>query len=316
MGLLVTDFLAEHFPAIMDYNFTADIEKQFDVIADGDLEWHRMIETFYGPFHKRVEKTLDTASRVRGRRDLGTDPQSGLTVLTQMTRFGPVVQIGTKEELGEEGKPRFANLRPGQSIETVTLEEALDLFKLPRTMPPYKGQDVTISAGRYGPYVKFGEAFISLPRGEDPLTIDEARIQEIIEAKLHEDKPVATYKGKPVTKGKGRFGPFLKWEGIFVNIPKRIDPEHVTPEQVHELLEAKLEKEANRYIQQWEKEKLSIENGRWGPYIRSGKKFVTLPKIDGQKWTPESAALLTLEEVKAIINGEVPESLKAKIGAA
>jgi DNA topoisomerase-1 len=226
------------------------------------------------------------------------------------------VQIGTKEELGEEGKPRFANLRPGQSIETVSLEEALDLFKLPRTLPQYKGQDVTIGAGRYGPYVKFGEAFISLPRGEDPITIDEARVHEIIEAKLHEDQPVATYKGKPVTKGKGRFGPFLKWEGIFVNIPKRIDPEHVTPEQVHELLEAKLEKEANRYIQQWEKEKLSIENGRWGPYIRNGKKFITLPKIDGQKWTPESAALLTLEEVKAIINGEVPESLKAKIGAA
>jgi len=315
MGLLVTDFLAEHFSTVMDYHFTAGIEKRFDVIAEGDLEWHAMIGEFYGPFHQRVEETLDTASRVRGRRELGLDPKTGLTVLTQMTRFGPVVQIGTREELGEDGKPTFANLRPGQSIETVTLEEALDLFKLPRSLPSYKGLEVTIGAGRYGPYVKHGETFISLPRGEDPLTIEEARIHEIIDAKIREDQPVATYKGKPVTKGKGRFGPFLKYEGIFVNIPKRIDPDHITQEQVHELLEAKLEKEANRYVQQWEKEKLAIENGRWGPFIRNGKKSVSLPKIDGLKWTSESAALITLEEVKAILDGQVPDSLRAKIAA-
>lgn len=316
IGLLVTDFLAEHFPSIMDYHFTADIEKQFDVIADGDLEWHKMIQTFYGPFHKRIEETLDTASRVRGRRDLGTEPKTGLTILTQMTRFGPVVQIGTKEELGEDVKPRFASLRHGQSIETISLEEALDLFKLPRTLPAYKGLEVTIGAGRYGPYIKHGESFISIPRGEDPLTIEEDRVHEIIEAKQKEDQPVATYKGSPVTKGKGRFGPFLKWEGLFVNIPKKIDPDHITPDEVHDLLAAKVEKEAKRYILQWEKEKIAIENGRWGPFIRHGKKFVALPKIDGQKWTSASAALLTLEEVKAILNGELPDSIRTKISAA
>lgn len=313
MGLLVTDFLNENFPSIMDYNFTADIEKQFDVIAEGDLLWNKMIGEFYGPFHEKVEETLENAGRVRGRRDLGTDPESGLTLLTQMTRFGPVVQIGTKEELGEDGKPRFANLKPGQSIETITAEEALELFKLPRYLDNYKGEGVMIGAGRFGPYVKHGETFISLPKDEDPLSISQERAQELIDAKLKEDAPITTYKGKPVSKGKGRFGPFLKYDGIFINIPKKIDPDHITQEEAHNLIAAKLEKEANRFIQQWEKEKLAIENGRWGPFIRQGKKSVALPRLDGKKFTSESAALLTLEEVKAILEGTFPDSAKAKL---
>ena len=313
MGLLVTDFLSENFPIILDYNFTADIEKQFDIIAEGQLVWNKMIADFYGPFHQTVEETLDTAGRVRGRRDLGTDPVSGKIILTQMTRFGPVVQIGAREEMGEDEKPRFANLRPGQSIETITLEEALDLFKLPRTLASYHGKEVLIGAGRFGPYVKHGDQFISLPKGEDPLTISEERAHEIIDAKIHEDRPVATYKGKPVTKGKGRFGPFIKWEGIFVNIPKKYDPDHLTPVQINELLEAKLEKEANRYIQQWDKEKITIENGRWGPFIRKGKKAINIPKIDGERVTAEIAAQLTLDEVKEIIEGGMPESVKKKM---
>src|SRR5688500_596868 len=228
MGLLVTDFLNENFSEVMDYNFTAEIEKQFDIIAEGDLVWNKMIESFYGPFHQLVEETLDSAARVRGRRDLGIDPVSGQTILTQMTRFGPVVQIGTREEVGEEEKPRFASLRPGQSIETITLEEALELFKLPKTLEEYNGKEVVIGVGRFGPYVKHGDAFISIPRGEDPLEIDDKRAYEIIEQKLHEDAPIATYKGLHVSKGKGRCGPFLKWEGVFVNIPKKYDPEHIT----------------------------------------------------------------------------------------
>jgi DNA topoisomerase-1 len=313
MGLLVTDFLNENFGQVMDYNFTADIEKQFDIIADGNLVWNKMIATFYGPFHQSVEETLDSVGRVRGRRELGIDPVSGQTILTQMTRFGPVVQIGTKEEMGEDEKPQFASLRQGQSIETITLEEALELFKLPRTLPDYKGKEVLIGLGRFGPYVKHGDAFISIPRTEDPHEITEARAHEIIEAKLHEDRPVATYKDKPVTKGKGRFGPFLKWEGTFVNIPKKYDPEHITQKQMIELLEAKLEKEANRYIQQWDKEKISIENGRWGPFIRKGKKAINIPKIDGERMTAEVAAQLTLDEVKEIIAGGMPKSVEKKV---
>jgi DNA topoisomerase I len=312
--LLVTDFLNENFPQIMDYNFTADIEKQFDIIAEGNLVWNKMIREFYGPFHQTVEETLDSAARVRGRRDLGIDPESGQTILTQMTRFGPVVQIGTREEMGEDEKPKFANLRPGQSIETISLEEALELFKLPRAMPEYKGKEVLIGTGRFGPYVKHGDQFISLPRGEDPLEITEERAQEIIDARIHEDRPIATYKGKPVTKGKGRFGPFLKWEGTFVNIPKKYDPEHLTEKEAFLLLEAKLEKEANRFIQQWEKEKISIENGRWGPFIRKGKKAINIPKIEGERLSADVAAQLTLEEVKEIIEGSIPDSVKKKMG--
>lgn len=312
MGLLVTDFLNENFSQVMDYNFTADIEKQFDIIAEGDLVWNKMIESFYGPFHQTVEETLDTVGRVRGRRDLGIDPVSGQTILTQMTRFGPVVQIGTREEVGEEEKPRFASLRQGQSLETITLEEAMELFKLPKSLADYKDKEVVVGIGRFGPYVKHGDAFISIPRGEDPLELTDERAQDIIDAKLHEDRPIATYKGQPVTRGKGRFGPFLKWEGTFVNIPKRIDPDLITPKQVIELLDAKLEKESNRYIQQWEKEKIAIENGRWGPFIRKGKKAIAIPKINGERITQEAAALLTLEEVKQIIGGGEPEPTKKK----
>ncbi len=313
MGLLVTDFLNDNFSEVMDYGFTAEIEKQFDIIADGDLIWNKMIETFYGPFHQTVEETLEGAARVRGRRDLGIDPTTGQTILTQMTRFGPVVQIGSREEMAEDQKPRFASLRPGQSIETITLEEAVELFKLPKTLSSYLDQEVMIGVGRFGPYVKHGEAFISIPRGEDPLEITDERAREIIDAKLFEDRPIATYKDKPVTQGKGRFGPFLKWEGTFVNIPKRIDPDTITKQQVMELLEAKLEKEANRYIQQWEKEKIAIENGRWGPFIRKGKKSIGIPKIDGERMPQEVAAQLTLEEVKEIIEGGMPDSVKKKM---
>ncbi len=313
MGLLVTDFLNDNFSEVMDYGFTAEIEKQFDIIADGDLIWNKMIEAFYGPFHQTVEETLEGAARVRGRRDLGIDPTTGQTILTQMTRFGPVVQIGSREEMAEDQKPRFASLRPGQSIETITLEEAVELFKLPKTLSPYLDQEVMIGIGRFGPYVKHGEAFISIPRGEDPLEITDERAHEIIDAKLFEDRPIATYKDKPVTQGKGRFGPFLKWEGTFVNIPKRIDPDTITKQQVMELLEAKLEKEANRFIQQWEKEKIAIENGRWGPFIRKGKKSIGIPKIDGERMPQEVAALLTLEEVKEIIEGGMPDSVKKKM---
>jgi DNA topoisomerase-1 len=316
MGLLVTDFLNEHFSTIMDYNFTAEIEKKFDIIADGKLVWNKMIKDFYTPFHKTVEETRENAERARGRRDLGVDKETGHTILTQMTRFGPVVQIGAREEMGEEEKPRFANLRPGQSIETITLEEAMELFKLPRTLAPYKDQEVLIGVGRFGPYVKHGEQFISLPKGEDPLEISQERAIEIIEAKLHEDRPVATYKGKDITKGKGRFGPFLKWDGIFVNIPKRYDPDTLSQDEMFELISAKVEKEANRYIQQWDKEKISIENGRWGPFIRKGKKAINIPKINGERLTPEEAKLLTLEEVLEIIDGKMPESVVKKVGTA
>lgn len=313
MGILVTDFLSEHFDEIMDYGFTAECEKEFDTIAEGRLEWHQMISDFYGPFKEGLEHTKENAERAKGRRVLGTDEASGHTILVQMTRYGPAVQIGTKEEVGEEGKPRFAGLKPGQSMDSVTLEEALELFQLPKSLGTYQDAEVSVGTGRYGPYVKHGDAFISIPRGTDPLTVDLEQAIEVIKQKAEQDKPVGTYKGKPITKGKGRFGPFVKWDGMFVNIPRKYDPDNLTLEEMHTLIAAKVEKEANRYIQRWEKEKISIENGRWGPFIRNKRKSVALPKINGEKMTSEQAATLTLEEVKEIIGGEVPKSVTERL---
>lgn len=310
IGMVVTDFLEEHFREIMDYSFTADIEEQFDTIAEGSLRWDEMIEHFYNPFSENVETTIQEASRARGKRILGTDENTNHTILVQMTKYGPVVQIGTREEVGEEGKPQFANLRPGQSMETITLEEALELFQLPKTLGNYKDEEVSVGVGRYGPYVKHGDSFVSLAKGEDPLEVDLDRAIELIKAKQQENQPVGYFREKPITKGKGRFGPYLKWNEIYVNVPRKMNFDDLSDEEMHELIKAKIEKEANRYIQRWESEKLAIENGRWGPFIRSGRKSISFPKINGKKVTQEIASELSLDEVKMLVKGEVPEKLK------
>lgn len=311
MGMVVTDYLQDKFGDIMDYSFTAEIEKEFDDIADGKMNWVKMVDEFYHPFHSNVQNALETSARATGERILGKDPDSGLTVLVRMTRFGkPAVQIGSKEELGESGKPKFANLNAGQTIETITLEDALKLFSLPKTLGTYQGQEVSIGIGRFGPYVRHGEVFVSIPRGEDPLEVDMEKATELIKAKQAADAPIGTYKGLPISKGSGRFGPFLKWNDLYVNVPKKYNLNTITVEQAHELIEAKINKEANRYIQQWEKEEIAIENGRWGPFIRFKKNNVAIPKINGKKVTQEDAANLSLEEVKDIIEAALPGSFK------
>lgn len=313
MGMVVVDFLMEHFRDIMDYGFTAGIEKQFDDIADGKEKWVEMLGDFYEPFHATVEETLENADRATGERILGKDPESGRTLLVRMSRLGkPVVQIGKPEELEEGEKPKFANLRPGQSIETLELNEALELFELPKTLGEYEGQEVSVGLGRFGPYVRHGDTFISIPRGEDVMEVDLDRALELIREKRKADAPIGTYKGQPITKGKGRFGPFLKWNDLYVNIPRRIDFDAVTLEQAHELIEAKVEKEANRYIHRWENEGISVENGRWGPYIRFKRKNIKIPKVNGEKVTSETATELTLEQVKAMIEAEVPDAFGKK----
>ncbi len=312
MGMLVSDFLSEHFSNIMEYSFTAEIEKNFDHIAGGGQKWNDMIDEFYQPFHATVEDTLENADRATGERILGNDPETGRTLLTRMSRFGPLVQIGTGDELKEDEKPRYANLRPGQSLETITFEEALDLFKLPKSLGDYEGHEVIIGVGRYGPYVKYNEAFISLGRGSDPLEVTKEQAIVLIEEKKKADAPVGTYKGLPITKGKGRFGPFLKWNEMFINIPRRFDPETISTEEMHELIAAKIEKEANRYIQKWDDLKLAVENGRWGPFIRYNKKSIKIPKIDGERMTSEQAKEMSLEEVKALVEAEYPDAFKPK----
>jgi len=314
LGMLVSDFLSEHFNNIMTYGFTADIEKDFDVIAAGGKEWEKMLGEFYRPFHATVTDAMENAERATGERILGTDPASGRTLLVRMTKFGtPVAQIGAQNELNEDEKPRYANLRPGQSMSTITMEESLELFKLPKKLGTYKDQEVIVAVGRFGPYVKFGESFISIPKGNDPLEVKMDFAQTLIDAKLEADKPIAHYKEKPITKGSGRFGPFVKWDEFFVNIPKRFDPAILTAEEAIELVKIKEEKEANRYIHRWEDLKLSVENGRWGPLVRFGKKKFNLPKKeDGSRVTPEEAAKFTLEQVKEMVEESIPGAFAEK----
>lgn len=316
LGMIVSDFLTQHFQAIMNYSFTAEIEEQFDEVAEGKIEWRKLLKDFYTPFHTTVEDTLENAERATGERILGKDPSTGYNLLVRMSRYGPVVQIGSPEELTADEKPRYANLKPGQNMETVTFEEALDAFKLPRTLGDYEDLEVTIGAGRFGPYVKHGDKFISIPRGEDPLELSFERAIELIQIKQKEDAPIDTYKGHEVTQGKGRFGPFLKWNGLFVNIPRRFDPDKLTKEEMHELIDAKIEKEANRYIHNWEEEKISVQNGRWGPFIKFKKKNVKIPKKDdGKRVTSEEAKAFTLEYVKELIVAEIPDAFKKKTRA-
>lgn len=314
LGMVVTDFLSEHFKNVMDYSFTANIENEFDEIASGKKVWNTMIGNFYEPFHKTVEDTMENAERAKGEHELGADPESGKPVVARLGRFGPMVQIGSVED---EEKPRFATLKPNQSIETITLQEALDLFKLPFTLGDYEGSEVSVGAGRFGPYVKYGETFISIPRGEDPLTVDMARAIEIIKEKQEADAPVGYYEGKPVSKGKGRFGPFIKWEDLFVNVPRAYNFDNLSQKDIDELISKKVEKEANRFIQQWPEEKIALENGRWGPFIRFGKLMLKLDKTpEGEKPTPESAATLNLEDVKKMIVAQVPDAFEKKKKAA
>lgn len=312
IGAVVNDFLIQYFPDILDFNFTARVEEEFDEIAEGKMKWTDMLEEFYRPFHKTVEKTSENSERASGERALGTDPKTGKPVIVRIGRFGPLAQIGeTNEETGE--KAVFASLRKEQSIESITLQEALDLFKLPMNLGSYKNKEVVIGVGRFGPYVKWGESYISIPRAEDPLKVDMDRAIELIEEKEQADAPIAYSHGKPVTKGKGRFGPFIKHGDLFINVPRAYNFDNLSQSDIDELVSKKLEKEANRYIQQWPEEKIAIENGRWGPFIRFGKLMLKLGKNEqGEKFTAEDLSVLSLDEVKTMITEQVPNAFEKK----
>ncbi|MEP6677015.1 MAG: type I DNA topoisomerase, partial [Ferruginibacter sp.] len=313
LGLVVTDFLNQHFDNVMDYSFTANIEEEFDKVAEGKMNWGKMVGEFYKPFHEDVAHTLENAERAKGERDLGVDTVTGKPVIARMGRYGPMVQIGKQED---EEKPKFAKLKATQSIETISMEEAMDLFRLPLVLGEYEGQEVSVNIGRFGPYVKWGEAFISIPKGEEPLDVELDRAVEIINAKQKEDAPIGFYQDKPITKGKGRFGPFIKWNDMFINIPRAYNFDTLTQSDCDELIEKKIEKEANRFIQQWPEEKISIENGRWGPFIKFNKKMMKLfGKEDKTKYTPEELSAITLEDVKKMILVQDPKAFDKKAAA-
>jgi DNA topoisomerase-1 len=310
LGLVVTDFLKQYFDDIMDYGFTARIEEEFDEVAAGKMKWNSMIDDFYVPFKKDVDNTIENAERIKGERELGIDPESGKKIVARMGRFGPMVQIG---DVNDEEKPRFAGLKKDQSIETITLEEALQLFQLPRKLGDHEGHEVSVNLGRFGPYIKFGDQNLSLPKGEDPLEVTMERAVALIGEKQKADAPIAFYDEKPVTKGTGRFGPFIKWNDMFINVPRRYNFNNLSKADINELIEAKQKKEANRYIQHWAAEKISIENARWGPIIKFGKKILKLgKKADDTKYTSEELASIPLDDVKKIIEMQVPDAFTKK----
>nr|MCU0322904.1 DNA topoisomerase [Chitinophagaceae bacterium] len=313
LGMVVTDFLKQYFDKVMDYGFTAKIEREFDEIAEGKTKWSSMIDGFYKPFHENIEHTLENAERAKGERELGIDEATGKKIIARMGRYGAMVQIG---DANDEEKPRFAKLKSTQSIETITLEEAHELFALPKVIGELDGEELTVNVGRFGPYIKMGDQFISIPKGEDVFEIDVERAKQIIEEKNLADAPVGFYNELPVTKGKGRFGPFIKWNGIYINVPRRYNFDNLSQTEINELVETKIEKEANRYIQNWPAEKISIENGRWGAYIKFGKKMLKVTKKqDDTKYTPEELAVIPIEEVKRMIELQVPDAFAKKAKA-
>ena len=238
IGIVVTDFLSEHFGHIMDYNFTAQVEKEFDEIAQGYLEWTKMIESFYGPFHTTVEDTLENSERATGERELGIHPKSGRRIIARIGRFGPMVQVGDEKEDGE--KPQFASLRGNQSINSITLEEALELFKLPRVLGEFEDQPVKANIGRFGPYVQLGKLFASIPEEEDPMSITLEKAIELIKIKREEDakRIIKTFpENEEVVLLNGRWGPFLKIGKKNFKLPKDVEPEKLTLEQCIEISE-------------------------------------------------------------------------------
>ena len=237
IGSLVTDFLVANFKDVLDYNFTADIEEQFDKVAEGKKVWSKMIGDFYKPFHKAVEDTTENAERVSGERLLGTDPASGEPLIVRMGKFGPMAQIGKADE--ETGKKaRFAKLRATQSIETITFEEALELFKLPRTLGQLEGKDVKASIGRFGPYIQLDKSFVSIPKDKDPYTItfDDALI--LIKEKVEKDaaRLIMNFEAEGIQVLNGRYGPYIKKDKDNYKIPKDKSAEHLTIEEIQVII--------------------------------------------------------------------------------
>ncbi len=314
IGAVVNDFLVEHFNGIVDFNFTAKVEKEFDEIAQGLKNWTEMLRSFYNPFHLEVESTLQNANRASGERELGHDPESGKKISVRIGRYGPFVQIGESAEQEEDEKPRYASLRSGQMIESISLEDALDLFKLPFHLEAYQEKELSVGVGRFGPYIKWGESFISLPKGEDPLAVNLDRAVELINEKNIADAPITHFQELPVTKGKGRFGPFIKWNNLYINVPVRYNFDTLGQAEIDELISKKIEKEANRFIQEWPTEKIAIENGRWGPFIRFQKEMLKLGKnpVTKDKYTAEDLSQLSLETVKKLITDQIPDAFTVK----
>ena len=247
VGIVVNDFLMEYFPEIMDYNFTASVEKQFDEVAEGEKEWTVLMDKFYQEFHPLVEKTAQTKTEHKvGERILGTDLASGKPVSVKIGRYGPVIQIGSAED---EEKPRFAQLPKGMALETITLEEALECFKLPRVLGEFEGKELSVGVGRFGPYVRVDKAFVSSPKGMDPLAISLEEAVELVVAKREaaENKVIKTFaEDADLQVLNGRYGPYIAYKKKNYKIPENIEPADLTMDACFKLMEVQKAKDENR----------------------------------------------------------------------
>lgn len=303
IGNIVNDFLVANFDTILDYGFTAKVENEFDEIAEGKEDWIAMIKDFYKNFHVVVEDVAANAERAKGERLLGVDPESGKNVYVRLGRYGAMVQIG---EATDEEKPRFASLQGDQTMNSITYEEAMDLFKLPKTLGNYEDKEVVVANGRFGPYIKFDGKYVSLDKGENPMSVDMDRAIELIEEKRKADAPIGEYEGMPIQKGVGRFGPFIKWNSVFINVNKKYDFDNLSQADLEELIEDKKRKEREKLIHNFEEVGIRVEKARWGRFnVIKGKIKVELPKTT-------EIEKLTQEEAVKMIEAKTPKKKAAK----
>ena len=303
IGNVVNDFLVANFSNILDFGFTAKVESDFDAIAEGAEDWTSIIKEFYQDFHPTVEDVSANAERAKGERLLGVDPDSGKNVYVRLGRYGAMVQIG---EVTDEEKPKFASLQGDQTMNNLTYEQAMELFQLPKTIGVFEGNEVVVANGRYGPYIRFDKMFVSLDKGENPMSVDLARATELIEAKRKADAPVGQYNDLPIQKGVGRFGPFIKWNSMFINVNKSYDFENLTQSDMEQLIEDKIQKEKDKIIHHWEDVGIRVEKARWGRFhVLKGKIKIELPKTT-------NIDKITKEEAVKMIEAKTPKKKSAK----
>lgn len=303
IGIVVNEYLQNNFEDIMDYQFTAKVEKEFDDIAEGNIQWQSMIEQFYGDFHDSIDQAMNHSTKASGERLLGQDPKTNENVYVRLGKYGPMAQIG---ENYEDKKPKYARLKQGQSIENITLEEALDLFKLPRNVGQYEDKDIVIGLGRFGPYIRFNNQFISIPKTEEPTEISYERCVELIEQKRRTDierapRTIGELDGKEITAAVGRFGPYLKYDDHNYTLEKGTVIADITLEQAIELLQGA--KNKNVIHSYDEDENVKVMNGRYGAYITNGTDNFKIPK-------GMLAENLTFADCKNIIETTEPTAKK------
>jgi DNA topoisomerase-1 len=313
MGMIVTDFLQAHFEKIMDYGFTASVEKDFDVIAEGQMGWQEMLEEFYAPFHDSVGNARENATRPVGERILGNDPESGRVVLARMGRYGPIVQLGK----ADDGEPvKFVSLNQNQSIETVSLQEALKMFKLPKEIATYNELPLIIGRGQYGPYLKYNGKFHSLNKDTDLFSLTPEEAIAKLEAALSQPQfpiEIGEYEGEKLLVNKGRFGPYIKFGSLFVSIPRGENPVEIKHERAIQLIEEKKVAESKKVLKTFEEDaEIQILSGRYGPYIAYKGKNIPMPK-------GKEVEALTYADVAEVIksagNSEKPAAANKKGGA-